>query len=124
MASLTETELILLLNEKISDIADGLMLHYNPCEMEGSSCKVGDPNPCCKHTRFGTNGCPFWHDACTFRNVECKIWFCGTAVTDMDEKCLMAFKLLEQLALLFDLTKRPLIGEPYVGADRPVDKTQ
>jgi hypothetical protein len=116
---MTEQELTLIMNEKICDIADALILYYDPCKMNGSACKAGDPNPCCKHTRFGTDGCPFWDGKCDFRNAKCKLWFCETAIKDTDSRFIDSIKTLEQLGKLYALTSRPFLGQGYIGADRP-----
>jgi len=117
---MTEKELLILLNEKVCDIADALILYYNPCKMDGPACKVGNPNPCCTHTRFSKNMCPFWQsNKCNFRNVSCKIWFCETALKDVDPKFVEMIKLLEKVTSLYGLMEAPLIGEGYIGADRP-----
>ena len=115
---MTETDLKLLLNEKISDIADALMFYYDCCGIRGSECKAGNPNPCCTgRTKFG-NGCPFWKGKCTFRNADCKLWLCQTAIDSTDQKCISALKLLSEFSLLFDIATNPIIGKPYCGGDK------
>lgn len=100
---------------KLSDI---LMDYYNPCEIYGSRCRVGDPNPCCKHTIFGEGVCPFLKETCTNPNVDCKLWFCETAINNMEPECIESFKALEQLARVHKLIRKPFLGQPYVGADK------
>jgi len=91
---MNETELKLYLNEKICDIADGLIAFYNPCQMKNGGCKAGPNNPCCKHTRFSKDGCPFMTNGkCGFRNTKCKLWFCETALKDADPKFIETIKL-------------------------------
>ncbi len=119
MGKITETELKLLLNEKLCDMADALMLYYDPCGIRDSACKGGDPNPCCVNSQFGRGGCPFMRDGkCNFRNCDCKLWLCETAVKAADPKCIEALKMLEHFAKLFGLVRSPLIGERYSGADK------
>ena len=115
---MTELELKMLLNEKICDIADALMNYYDICGMKGSTCKVGK-NPCCIGITYFGDGCPFLRDnQCHFRNAGCKLWFCETALKSTNPKCIEAIKILKKLAVLYELTKGPLIGQPYVGADK------
>lgn len=118
-STMTELELQLFLNEKLCDMADALILFYDPCQMKGSVCKVGNPNPCCAYTRFGKDGCPFWHGKCEFRNAKCKLWFCETALKNADPKFIESVKILEQMAKLYTFTRHPLLGESYIGADKP-----
>jgi len=115
---MTELELQLFLNEKLCDMADALILFYDPCQMKGSVCKVGNPNPCCAYTRFGKDGCPFWNGKCGFRNAHCKLWFCYTAMKGTNPKVVEAFTLLEKVGQLFELVDKPIIGQGYIGADR------
>lgn len=115
---MTQQELIILLNEKVCDIADALMLYYNPCELHDFKCKAGNPNSCCKHTRFGDGVCPFLKTTCTFRNTKCKLWFCATVLKDIDPKFINSIKILEQFSDLYSLISKPFIGQPYVGADK------
>ena|SRR3990170_4636529 len=117
---MTDTEFLLFLNQKICEIAETMMSHYNCCNMHGSACRAGDPNPCCKNTIFGKGLCPFWHDnRCNFRNAGCKLWLCNTAIAATDPKCVEGLKLLSELGKLYGLVRSPLIGHPYSGADKP-----
>lgn len=116
---MNEQDLTRYINQKIIEIGQALMSYYDPCQHRNGTCKAGDPNPCCSgHTIFG-QGCPFWHDRCTFINADCVLWICETAVKSTDPKCVEALQLLERLGHLYGLVRRPLIGEPYKGADKP-----
>lgn len=56
---------------------------------------------------------------CTNPNLECKIWFCATAINNMNEDVLEMFKALEVIAKKNGLVTRPFIGDTnYVGADK------
>ena len=104
------------------DFADFLMSHYNPCELQGSKCLVGDPNPCCMHTRFKADSlCPHMQNSkCTNPNLSCKCWFCQTALNNMNNECREAVYALEAIAKELGFMSRPYLGEKYYGADRPV----
>ncbi len=116
---MTEQELIILLNEKLCDIADALMCYYDCCSIKDSACKVADPNPCCINSQFGKGLCPFWiNNRCNFRHADCKLWICETAIKTTNPKCIEALKFLEQFARLYGIIRIPLIGESYAGADR------
>src|SRR3990167_3801292 len=117
--SITENDLKLFLNEKLCELADVMMTYYDCCHLRGSSCKAGDPNPCCKNSQFGKGLCPFWkNNRCNFRNCDCRLWLCETAVKTTDPVCVEGLKLLEQFAKLYGLVRTPLIGERYSGADK------
>lgn len=117
---MTELELTIFLNQKLVEIASVLMTYYDCCSIKGSSCKGGNPNPCCVgRTNFGDSGCPFWlSGTCQNQNAACKLWICASAIKTTDPKCVEALKLLEKFAQLYGLTRSPLIGQPYSGADR------
>lgn len=115
---MTEAELTIFLNEKLCDIADVLLDYYDCCGIEGASCKAGEVNPCCTgKTKFG-HPCPFWNGKCGFRNADCKLWLCETAVKSTDPKCVEALTLLEKFGLLFNLVRGPIIGQRYSGGDK------
>lgn len=116
---MTETEFLIFLNEKICDIADGLMSQYDYCGMVGNKCKGGDPNPCCINSQYGHGLCPFWNNKkCNFRNAGCKLWICESAIKTTDPKCLESLIILESLAKLHGLVRKPYIGKPYSGSDK------
>jgi hypothetical protein len=117
---ITELDLKLFLNEKICEIADVLMNYYDCCHIQGTSCKAGDPNPCCNHTLYGGEKCPFGStNKCNFTNCNCKLWLCNTAIETTDPKCIQALNILEFFAKLYDLKRAPFIGGRYKGADKP-----
>lgn len=117
---MNEQELALFLDQKLVEIASVLMAHYDCCALRGAACRGGDPNPCCTNTTYGVGMCPFWMgEACQFQNCACKLWICRTAIEATDPKCVEGLELLEQFAGLFGLTRKPFIGHPYSGADKP-----
>lgn len=123
---MTEIELIKFLDDKLCEIAEVMMSYYDCCGIRGSSCKGGDPNPCCTgRTMFG-NGCPFQKadGGCGNRNCACKLWICKTAIDTTDPKCVEGLKILEKFAELYGLTRPPLIGRPYSGADKQAKSNQ
>jgi len=105
----------------LSAVVDCLIRMYDPCKMQGPGCLVNKVNPCCQsHTRFCRDG-PCMHltsEGCGMPNLECKIWFCNTAMKSMDPKCLESMKALENIAKLHGMISRPFLGGAYVGADR------
>lgn len=116
MASMTESELKLLLNEKLCDIADALLLYYDCCQIKPGkdeksyTCRDGYPNQCnsCMGTRFsGPNQvCPFQYShMCHFRNIECRAWVCSTVKEQVDSKCITGLKMLEDIAKLYGIMK-------------------
>ena len=115
---MTEQELKDILEEKLCDMADALMVYYDPCHIVGNTCKVGDSNPCCTTITCYGSPCRYWQGECTYRNSTCKLWVCRTSVDSTDPKCIQGMTLLAQFGLLFGITKRPIIGTGYVGADR------
>ena len=119
---MTETEFIILFNEKLYDLADVLINYYNPCQIKDNACKLvqdikNDDKFCCMfYSKDGKEKCVFLKDSgCAFRNIKCKLWLCETAIRGTDIKCIEALKSLESLAKLYDLTRRPHLGEHYVG---------
>lgn len=115
---MTETDLQIFMDLKLSEIADTLMAYYNPCDIKGSSCRAGDPNPCCHNTTYGKGTCWFLRNGCCAPNAHCKLWLCKTAIAATDPKCVEALKLLSQVGKLYGLVRDPLIGHPYSGADK------
>lgn len=104
----------------LTELADALITKYNPCLREGNKCRAGSPIPCCNRTLYKRDDpsdvrCKYiGENGCEFPNLHCKIWMCKTAMKGMDPKCLQAFYLVESLAKLFGLDKRPHLGERYV----------
>ena len=116
---MTENELKGILNEKLCDIGEVLLEYYDCCGMNELSCKLGDPNPCCsENTVYARGLCPHSIDnKCTFRNASCKLWICKTAIKTTDPKCVEALLLLEKFGQLFEIVRRPIIGQRYRGLD-------
>ena len=122
MLVMTDRELRSFIDQKLCEIADALMHYYNPCEIQGSGCLAGKPNPCCLDTSQASGMCQFWmNDRCQFSNCDCKLWLCNTAAQYADPDCVSALKALESFARIFDLVKKPLIGDPYTGVDMKPD---
>lgn len=115
-----EQELTRLLDQKLCEIGAALLDYYNCCGIDGATCKAyPEQNLCCYNGGFGRGLCPYWQDDhCQHLNAGCRLWVCRTAIASTDPKCIEGLKLLEQFAYLFGLTRPPLIGHPYVGADR------
>lgn len=122
---MTEIELKIYLNDKLCDIADAILMYYNPCQIKDGSCTLcedmaTDERHCCYRTNhkkldreqhcffLGKNGC-------LFRNIKCKIWLCETAIRKTSPECVEALKALETFANIYGLTSRPMLGESYVG---------
>lgn len=122
---MTETELKIYLNEKLCDIADAILMYYNPCQIKDGSCTLcldmaTSEQHCCFRSKFkkldGEQHCQFLgKNGCTFRNIKCKVWLCETAIRKTDPKCVSALKALEEFSKLYELTYRPYLGESYVG---------
>lgn len=123
---MTELEFKILLNEKLCDLADDIMYYYNPCKIENGKCLLDEF--CCSRTRFkrqdGKEDCHFLKDGCTFKNLKCKLWFCETAIKNMSQECLEIFKNLENIAKLHGLTRKPFLGESYVGRQNEIHNLQ
>lgn len=118
---MNETDFTIQLHNKLCELVDLFLYYYNPCKIEGNKCAAADPNPCCINSRFGKGTCPFMGaNGCRFQNIDCKLWLCETAIKGIDEKCLQAFKLIEETTKLYGLAHRPYIGSPYVGADKQI----
>jgi hypothetical protein len=116
---MTEEELKQFLDHKLWEIGDALMRYYDPCNMRVSSCKVGDPNPCCVYTRFRKELCQYQDNGCQYPNAMCVLWLCKTAIQTTDPKCVEGLMMLEHFGNLFGIVGKPMIGQAYVGADRP-----
>lgn len=104
---------------KLIEIGRAMMEYYDCCHLDGDSCKAGQPNLCCYHTVFGGDLCPHRIDGeCANVNSDCTLWLCKTAIQSTDPKCVEGLKLLEQFGMLYGLVRKPLIGQPYSGADK------
>lgn len=115
---MTDAEFKVLLDQRICDLADVLMLHYNPCGVGNGKCRRG--YWCCygRHwLPFNAEGaCPLLDESgCTVRRAGCKLWFCETVLREVDSRCVAAFRVLEGLLKLYELSGRPWLGERYVG---------
>jgi len=115
---MTEMEFVIQFHNKLMEVARLVTYYYNPCKIEGNSCLVDNPNPCCINSIFGKGVCPFMGEGCEYRNLGCSVWFCKTSLEKMDEKCKKIFYGLEELGEIYNLIGRPHLGEGYVGADK------
>jgi hypothetical protein len=106
--------------EDVIRFVDALLKKYNPCQKEGNKCVAGSPIPCCNRTLYKRDDpkdvrCLYIGESgCTHPNLHCKIWLCKTAMRTMDPEVLKVFFLIESIAKVFGLTKRPYLGQPYV----------
>ena len=108
------------------EIADRVMLLYDPCKLDGGRCLAGDPNPCCcnktVYPRDDINDfrCRHYEDGkCLFPNLGCRIWLCSTAIRQADPKCIEVLTAIEVIAKVYGFVEPPYLGEPYCGADNP-----
>lgn len=99
-----ELEFKILLNEKLCDLADAILYHYNPCKLtKDNTCLVKENKneTCCHNSVFGgveNKTCIFIKDnKCGFRNIGCKVWLCATAIIHNPE-CANDLKDIENLA--------------------------
>lgn len=115
------------MTEELNNRIDALIRLYDPCCLCGHSCLVSEKNPCCFNTRFkredpndirclylGENGC-------TYPNLECRIWFCDTAIKAMNPECLRGVIEIEAEAKRLGLISPPYIGDHYYGADKELN---
>jgi len=114
-----ESELKQFLDLKLYEIGNALMEYYDPCQMNENSCIVNNPNTCCIHTRFGNGLCLYQNNGCHNPNAWCKLWICRTAIQATDPKLVEGLTLLQHFGNLYGIVGRPMIGQAYVGADRP-----
>lgn len=116
---MTELEFKIYLNDRLCDIADTILMYYNPCQIKDGKCLLGEKF-CCFRTRFkrldGSEECQFLgENGCTINNLQCKIWLCETALRKTNPECVEALKGIEAFAKIYKLTDRPFLGESYVG---------
>jgi len=108
------------LEKKLEQVADEIIKIYSPCKIQDGKCLGGNPTDCCrKYPEPGCTTCIFLKNGCTKPNLDCKIWFCETALKNMPIEFREAVYSLENIAKQFNLTTHPFLGEPYVGADKP-----
>jgi hypothetical protein len=113
---MTDIEFKIALNERLCDLAELILHQYNPCNQQNGSCVAGSPNPCCSHTRFSKEGCPFSISGrCKFRTIWCKYWLCEMAIRNTVTDCVDTLKNIEQIGKRYGLIGRPYLGEDYVG---------
>lgn len=116
--NLSELEFKILMNEKLCDLADAVLHYYNPCQRKDrSSCLVLDHTGthCCSHS--DGSHCPFYkYEACKFKCVRCKIMLCRSALNELKHpECLEDLKDIERIAIRYGLTRRPYLGDRYIG---------
>lgn len=115
---MTDAEFKALVNQKLCDLADLLILHYDPCARRQGQCRRG--YSCCYgrwYLPFNQEGrCPLLGDSgCTVRDASCKLWFCESVLRQADPKCIEAFYALEKVLKVFELGGHAFLGERYVG---------
>lgn len=105
--------------QKLIEITEILIKIYDPCKIKNGSCLVGNPVPCCLNPYFDiSKPCPFIGKECKKnRKLDCRIWFCKTALKNMSERCKKSFYALEEIAKLHGLIQKPYLGERYLGID-------
>jgi hypothetical protein len=127
---MNETEFKLLLNEKLCDVADAILHYYNPCNLKENACLLtddmeNDSVACCHFSKYdninGERKCQFWNGKCGFRNINCKIFLCATAIQTNPE-CVEDLKNLEIIAARYGLTRKPFLGQRYVGMAAELEK--
>ena len=127
---MNETEFKILLNEKLCDLIDAILYYYNPCQIKDNSCLLvndmrNDKRQCCYRSHFASRTedkyCPFLKsDGCSFRNANCKIWLCETAIKNADPKCLESLKNLENISKIYTLGRGPYLREHCVGKNKEI----
>ena len=129
---MTELEFKLVLNQKLCDLMDVLIYYYNPCQIKDGSClrmrTIQDEHKfCCgfyapRGEKDCDRKCMFLQEdgSCRFRNIKCKLWFCETAIRSAPPELIQAIKILEEFTKLYKLTRRPFLGEGYVGRSKEV----
>ena len=118
---LSELEFKMLMNERLYDLAEAVIHYYNPCQRSSrTTClvidRLGDVSKhCCFHS--DGNHCPFYkNEVCQFKCVRCKIMLCRPALLELkNPECLEDLKDIERIALRYGLTRRPCLGDRYVG---------
>ena len=105
-------EFRLALHAHLCDLADTLMLKYNPCGAHDGVCRMGsNPIPCCVKTRFvrfdkGEYCYYLGDDGCQVMNIHCKTWFCDRAsVSPEMEEALEHIKGIARLYGLMEAEK-------------------
>src|SRR4030042_1389904 len=99
-----DIEFRLALHKQLCDVADTLMLKYNPCDAHDGRCRVGaNPIPCCVRTRFvrfdGSEYCYYLgEDGCLMMNIHCKTWFCTEAEKYANAELLTAMRAIQVIA--------------------------
>ena len=106
------------MEEKLIEIVNILIEKYNPCKIKDGGCLVGNPVPCCLNPYFAPEKpCPYIGNC--KKTASCALWFCRTALKNMDEKCKKSLYALEEIAKINGLLSpsAPCLGEPYEGVD-------
>ena len=125
-------EFKILLHQRLCQLINDILYYYNPCNIKDNSCTMSpditnDPIRCCFKTHYDRSAedrsCHFIEDGkCTYDNVFCKLFLCITAINKTDPKCVESLKALEVIAKLHDLTRRPFIGQRYVGQTEEINR--
>ena len=102
------------LEESLIKVADVLMEYYNPCHRSLNKCLVELPHGC-PNSEGTCSRCDFLVGSeCGKVNLNCKLWFCITAIME-NKECAEDFRILESLAIRYGLVRRPYLGQRYVG---------
>jgi hypothetical protein len=129
MATELESEDLRRIYDYLFELSIILNRRYDPCgfgDSNGSHCiAYGDNNTCCsKDTIYPIEGdvsrkCKYVRNdnSCGNPNLDCKRWFCRTAINNMGPEVYELFKAIEMIGKHFNLVYTPHLGEPYVGCD-------
>jgi hypothetical protein len=110
-----DAELHAHLHAELCRVADLVLFRFNPCGRDEDGCIAGEE--CCEEGpgyvhRPGERGCIFLGPhGCTTANLGCKLYLCDKAREHADPRMLATFRLLDELARLWELTSvRPTDG--------------
>lgn len=116
-----ETEFKIHLHNKLCEIANLIMYHYNPCGLDGNgNCVKGLIKDCCHHTVYDTKKdnqvqCLFHTETgCNTNNLGCKIWYCWESFDKLDKKVkrlLMAIEMINRIYMLTSYSEGLYIPE-------------
>lgn len=105
-----EQEYIIQLHNKLIDLADLVIYHYDPCKIKDGKCVVGgNPIPCCVGSKFKrkdypeNNKCQFLGpNGCTAKNIDCRSWLCDEVKKQTDPKCVAILEAIEKIARVYE----------------------
>ena len=96
-------------------LTEAVIEKYNPCKIVGSGCIAGDPVPCCSGKIASSVNC---NGVCKSPGLDCRIWFCRTALSGADKDCVDTIKDIERIAIRYGLIGHPYLYERYCGENR------